>query len=98
MLEMDQATEFEVDIRRNKLLGLWLAEKLGLPDSQHGSYAYDVIFADIEEPGGAEAVVKNAIEIHKVDISDSELRLKLDEFYEDARDQIILSQYPWPVV
>ena len=88
--KMDQETEFKVDARRNKLLGLWLAEKLVLPESQHDSYAKEVILADLEEPGDEDIMrkVRKDIEQHKADITDSDIRLKLDEFYKDAIEQI----------
>ena len=88
--KMDQETEFKVDARRNKLLGLWLAEKLGLPESQHDSYAKEVIVADLEEPGDEDIMRKarKDIEQHKADITDSDIRLKLDEFHKDAIEQI----------
>ena len=88
--KMDQETEFKVDARRNKLLGLWLAEKLGLPQSQHDSYAQEVILADLEEPGVEDIMrkVRKDIEQHEADITDSDIRLKLDEFYKDAIAQI----------
>ena len=88
--KMDQETEFKVDARRNKLLGLWLAEKLGLPDSQHDSYAQDVMLADLEEPGVEDIIrkVRKDIEQHKANITDSDIRLKLDEYHKDAIEQI----------
>ena len=92
--KMDQETEFKVDFyrcaRRNKLLGLWLAEKLGLPESQHDSYAQEVILADLEEPGVEDIMrkVMKDIEQHEANITDSDIRLKLDEFHKDAIEQI----------
>ena len=88
--KMDQETEFKVEARRNKLLGLWLAEKLGLPQSQHDSYAQEVIIADFEEPGVEDIIrkVMKDIEQHGANITDSDIRLKLDEFHKDAIDQI----------
>ena len=56
--KMDQETEFKVEARRNKLLGLWLAEKLGLPQSEYDSYAQEVILADLEEPGVEDIIRK----------------------------------------
>ena len=92
--KMDQETEFKVDARRNKLLGLWLAEKLGLPESQHDSYAKEVIVADLEEPGDEDIMrkVRKDIEQHKADITDSDIPLKLDEFYKDANEQIATNE------
>ena len=88
--KMDQETEFKVEARRNKLLGLWLAEKLGLPQSQHDSYAQEVILADLEEPGVEDIIrkVMKDIEQHGADITDSDIRLKLDEFRKAAIEQI----------
>ena len=88
--KMDQETEFKVDARRNKLLGLWLAEKLGLPESQHDSYAKEVIVADLEEPGDEDIMrkVRKDTEQHEANITDSDIRLKLDEFHKDAIEQI----------
>ena len=88
--KMDQETEFKVEARRNKLLGLWLAEKLGLPQSQHDSYAQEVIIADFEEPGVEDIMrkVMKDIEQHEANITDPDIRLKLDEFHKDAIEQI----------
>jgi len=88
--KMDQETEFKVEARRNKLLGLWLAEKLGLPQSQHDSYAQEVILADLEEPGVEDIIrkVMKDIEQHGANITDSDIRLKLNEFRKAAIEQI----------
>ena len=92
--KMDQETEFKVHSSRNKLQGLWLAEKLGLPDSQHDSYAKEVIIADLAEPGDEDIIrkVMKDIEQNKADITDSDIRLKLDEFHKDAIDQITAAE------
>ena len=89
--KMDQETEFKVEARRNKLLGLWLAEKLGLPQSQHDSYAKEVIIADFEEPGVEDIIrkVMKDIEQHGANVTDSDIRLKLDEFRKAAIEQTI---------
>ena len=82
--------EFKVDARRNKLLGVWLAEKLGLLESEYDSYAKEVVLADLEEPGVEDIMrkVMKDIEQNKADITESDIRLKLDEFHKDAIDQI----------
>ena len=43
---MNQENTFKVKVRRNWLLGLWPAEKLGLPESLHEAYVEDVALAD----------------------------------------------------
>ena len=79
--KVDEEMEFKVSARRNKLLGLWLAEKLGLPESEHDAYAKEVVLADLEEPGVEDIMRKvlNDIEDRGAKVSESEVRLKLDE-------------------
>jgi hypothetical protein len=46
-----EETDFKTLARRNKLLGLWAAEQLGIHGDAADAYAKDVIYADLEEPG-----------------------------------------------
>ena len=48
---MDEATEFKVMARRNKLLGLWAADLMDLHDEEAEAYAKTVVIADLEEAG-----------------------------------------------
>ena len=88
--KMDEEMEFKVSARRNKLLGLWLAEKLGLSESEHDAYATEVVLSDLEEPGIEDIIrkVMNDIENHGANLSESEVRLKLDEFFDIAAKEI----------
>jgi len=88
--KMDQETEFKVDARRNKLLGLWLAEKLGLPDSEHEAYSKEVVLSDLEEPGHEDVMrkVMKDIEDKGANVTEAEVRQKLDELYPTAYQQI----------
>ena len=88
--KMDQEMEFKVDARRNKLLGVWLAEKLGLLESEYDSYAKEVVLADLEEPGVEDIMrkVMKDVEQRGANITESDVRLKLDEFYSIAVKQI----------
>jgi hypothetical protein len=47
----DEELKFKATARRNKLLGLWAAEKLGLSGPEADSYALLVVMTDFEEPG-----------------------------------------------
>ena len=84
--KMDQETEFKVEARRNKLLGLWLAEKLGLPNSEYDAYSKAVVLADLAEPGVEDIMrkVMKDIEEKGVDVTDSDVRQKLEELYSTA--------------
>ena len=44
----DEELKFKATARRNKLLGLWAAEKLGLSGAEADSYALSVVMADLE--------------------------------------------------
>jgi hypothetical protein len=54
----DQDLQFKVEVRRNKLLGLWVADLLGLSGADAEAYAKEVISADFEEPGDADLIRK----------------------------------------
>jgi hypothetical protein len=47
----DEELRFKATARRNKLLGLWAAEKMGIKGAEADSYALSVVMADFEEPG-----------------------------------------------
>ena len=47
----DEELKFKATARRNKLLGLWAAEKLGMTGAEAEAYAKEVVMADFEEAG-----------------------------------------------
>ena len=47
----DEELKFKATARRNKMLGLWAAEKLGLSGAEADSYALSIVMAEIEKPG-----------------------------------------------
>ena len=48
---LDEELRFKATARRNKLVGLWAAEKLGLTGSAAEDYAHAVVRSDFDEPG-----------------------------------------------
>ena len=54
---LDEEQKFKAEARRNKLLGLWVAEKLGLSGDAANAYAREVVAAEFAE-GGDGAVVR----------------------------------------
>ena len=48
---LDEELKFKATARRNKLLGLWAAEKLGKTGADADAYAKEVVMSDIEEAG-----------------------------------------------
>ena len=59
----DEELLFKANARRNKLLGLWAAEKLGLSGDAANAYAKEVVMSDFEETGDHD-VAKKASEIN----------------------------------
>ena len=88
---IDQETEFKISVRRNKLLGLWLAEKLGILESEVNDYANSVIASDLEEPGDEDVIRKCMSDIQErgAKITVGEIRDKLAEFFKEAHKQIM---------
>jgi len=54
----DQELKFKATARRNKLLGLWAAEKLGLTGAEADSYALAVVMVDFDEAGAHDVARK----------------------------------------
>jgi hypothetical protein len=48
----EEEIAFKAQARRNKLIGLWAAEKLGLSGAAAAAYAGDVVAAALDAPGG----------------------------------------------
>jgi hypothetical protein len=85
----DQNLQFRVEVRRNKLLGLWAAELLGKEDAD--AYAKEVVSADFEEPGDADLVrkLRNDLADGGIEMSEHRVRKKMEECLEAAKEQIM---------
>jgi hypothetical protein len=86
----DQEIEFKANARRNKLLGLWAAEQMGLDGEAAAEYAKAVVVADFEEAGDDDVFrkVRKDFDAKGVEISDHLLRKQMDELLATARQQI----------
>ena len=87
---LDQEQEFKAMARRNKLLGLWAAEKMGLSAESAEQYASAVVRADFEQPGEEDVFRKIAgdFEGSGMEVRESEIRRKMDELASIARDAV----------
>lgn len=86
----DEELRFKATARRNKLLGQWAAEKLGLSGADAEAYAKDVVMADFEEAGDDDVFrkVRKDIDAKKVAVSDQEIRAAMNELMAKAVEQI----------
>jgi len=68
----DEELRFKATARRNKLLGLWAAQKMGLSGAEAETYAKEVVTADLEEPGEDDVFhkIRRDFDAHGVTASD----------------------------
>lgn len=88
--EMDQQQVFRAESRRNKLLGLWLAEQFGITGEAADAYAKEVVIADLDEPGIEDVMrkVMSDIESKGASVTDEQVRAKILELDAVAIEQI----------
>ncbi len=86
----DEELRFKAGARRNKLLGLWAAEKLGISGAEAEAYAKDVVMADFEKPGDQDVFekVRRDFDAKKIAVSDQDLRRTMDELMAQAVAQV----------
>ncbi|MCP5365693.1 MAG: DUF1476 domain-containing protein [Hyphomicrobiales bacterium] len=86
----DSELEFKIMARRNRLVGEWAAEKLGLSGDEAQAYAKEVVKADFEEPGEEDVVRKIMADFkaQNISVSDSELRQEMLKRLGTARRQL----------
>ena len=87
---LDADQKFKAEARRNKLLGLWAAEKLGIDGDAAAAYAKEVVASDFEESGDADVVRKvlGDLTAKGVAMTEPQLRVKMDELMATAVMQV----------
>ena len=85
---LDEEQKFKAEARRNKLLGLWAAEKLGKTGDDAAAYAKEVVASDFEEAGDADVLRKVAADLSGKGINEQQVRVKMDELMATAILQI----------
>ncbi|GAB1581858.1 DUF1476 domain-containing protein [Phyllobacterium phragmitis] len=86
----DAELKFKADARRNKLLGLWAAEKLGKTGDDAAAYAKEVVAADFEEAGDEDVFRKIRADFDAAGVqqSDHQIRRTMEELLVEAVRQI----------
>ena len=94
MYARDQEMQFKIVARRNRLLGMWAARKMGLTDAEADAYAKDVIRADFEEAGDEDVIRKLLGDLTSagVEIDDAAIRQAVEHKTVEARRQFIEAQ------
>ena len=86
----DEELRFKATARRNKLLGLWAAEKLGKTGADADAYAKEVVTADFEEAGDDDVFrkVRGDLDKASVAVSDHQIRHAMADLLDEAIKQI----------
>ncbi len=82
----EQEQMFRLHARRDKLLGLWVAERLGLSGEQADTYALTLVKADMEEPGDDDVIRQAMADLSAkgVDCSEDDVRAQLKRCMSEA--------------
>ncbi|MCF6111728.1 DUF1476 domain-containing protein [Mesorhizobium muleiense] len=87
---MDEDTKFRTMARRNKLLGLWAAEKLGKSGEDADAYAKEVVRADFEEAGDDDVLRKIRTDFDAAGVAQSDVQIRgvMNDLLATAVEQI----------
>ena len=85
----DAELQFQVAARRNRLLGLWAAEKLGHAGEAADAYAKTIVAADFEEAGDEDVIRKLVSDLAPVGIGEAAIREALAAHAAIARRQVM---------
>jgi hypothetical protein len=86
----DEELKFKATARRDKLLGLWAAEKLGLAGAAAEAYAKEVVIAAIEATGDHDMFgkIRKDLDAKNVNLSDHQIRRTMDDLMARAVAEI----------
>ena len=78
---IDEELKFKANARRNRLLGLWAAAKLGLSGTEADAYAKEVVVADFEEAGEDDVFrkIRQDLDAKGVKDTDQQIRQAMNE-------------------
>ena len=86
---LDEELKFRAEARRNKLLGLWAADRQGLSGDAASAYARDVVAADFEAAGdGVFRKVIGDLSARGIAVTEAQIRAKMDELLAQAIAQV----------
>ena len=87
----DEELKFKVAAKRNKYLGQWVSQKLGYDENKEKEYIQSVIKADFQEAGDEDVFRKIQADLKGHNISDEDIRKKMNEFNEKSKGTFIYS-------
>lgn len=90
----DEDMQFRITARRNRLLGQWAAEQMGLTPEETDAYAKAVVQADFEEAGDEDVVRKllGDLTAAGVETDEASVRKALHDQSVEARRQLMQAE------
>ena len=85
----DEELQFKISARKNKYIGQWVSQILGYNPEQEKEYIQSVIKADFAEAGDEDVFRKVKTDLKDHNISDEEIRKKMDDLNEKAKSEFI---------
>jgi len=88
--KLDEELKFKAEARRNRLVGLWAAEKMGMDGADADAYAKTVVIADLDEPGFEDVIRKVMADFAKreLTVAEDDLRAEMDRQMDVAIEQV----------
>lgn len=89
-LKLDEELKFKAEAHRNKHVGLWAAEKMGIEGADADAYAKSVVVSDMNEPGIEDVIRKVMGDFSErgLNISEDDLRAEMDRQMVIAIDEV----------
>jgi hypothetical protein len=93
--KLDEEFRFKAEVRRNKRIGLWAAERMGLAAADREAYAKQVVASDFEEVGSHDVLRKLVADFqqHGIKVSEDEIRAEMARLYGIALEEVA-KEYP----
>lgn len=96
--KLDEERRFKAEARRDKLLGLWAARRMGMGDAEAEAFAREVVVSNLEEPGDRDVVgrVLREFAARGSQVGEDEVRAEMGRLYALVLEQLA-AEYPEPL-
>jgi hypothetical protein len=85
---IDEELKFKAEARRNRLLGLWVAEKLGIKGDAAVGYANETVASTFAEGGEKAVVARVATDLSAKGITEDVIRAQMTDLMAQAVAQL----------
>jgi hypothetical protein len=88
--KLDEERRFNAEARRNKMIGLWAAAKMGMSFNEAEIYAKTIVSVNLDEPGPENVMRKimTDLDAKKAAVSEDDVRSTMVRLYGEALNEI----------